>query len=163
MISLAQIGISQVDFSRLRDGARSSLAEDFINTEAATAESNSNLAEPGSAIFSRRFSAVAVGVQLLVDSEDIRQQPRAGVTSKRTSWLRSRRRSMDRQEQFRCAERVQTKRRVIKSRSRAEFMKANASGSPVRGRRERAAARAAISSYVFGWRDIPISQLKEAI
>src|SRR2546429_7965584 len=138
MISLAQIGISQVDFRRLRDGARSSLAEDFINSEAATAESNSNLAEPGSAIFSRRFSAVAVGVQLLVDSEDIRQQPRAGVTSKRTSWLRSRRRSMDRQEQFRCAERVQTKRRVIKSRSRAEFMKANASGSPVRGRRERA-------------------------
>src|SRR6266480_1976606 len=163
MTSLARIGISQVDFSRLRDGERSSLAVDFINTAAAMAESNSNLAEPGSAISSRRFSAVAAGVQLLVGSADVRQQPSAGVMSKRTSWLRSRRLSMDRQERFRCAARVQIRRRVIKSRSRAAFMKANASGSPVREERERAAAKAAISSYAFGWRDIPISRLKEAI
>src|SRR5213594_4340370 len=57
---------------------------------------------------SRRFSAVAAGVPLLVASADVRQQPSAGVMSKRTSWLRSRRLSMDRQEQFRCAARVQT-------------------------------------------------------
>src|SRR5213082_1953373 len=162
-ISLARIGISLVDFSPLPDGGRSSLAADFINTAAATVGSNSNLAELGSAISSRRFSAVAAGVQLLVGSADVRQQPSAGVMSKRTSWLRSRRLSMDRQERFRCAARVQTRRKVIKSRSRAAFMKANASGSPVREERERAAAKAAISSYAFGWRDITISRLKEAI
>ena len=86
MISLAQIGISQVDFSRLQDGARSSLAADFINTEAATAGSNSNLAVPGSAIFSRRFSAVVAGYRLLADSVDVRQQRSAGAMWKRTSW-----------------------------------------------------------------------------
>src|SRR2546429_10010515 len=95
MISLARIGISQVDFSRLRDGARSSLAADFINTGATAAGSNSNLAEPGSAIFSRRFSAVVAGARLFADSVVVKQQRSAGAMGEGASMETLKKRAMD--------------------------------------------------------------------
>src|SRR5947207_1183438 len=65
MINSARVGTSRAGFNRRPAGGRSSQAEDFINTEAAMAELNSNLAELDLAISSRRFSAV-VGSELVV-------------------------------------------------------------------------------------------------
>src|SRR5437773_1273189 len=58
MINSARVGTSRVGFNRRPVGERSSQVEDFINTAAAMAELNSNLAELALAISSRRFSAV---------------------------------------------------------------------------------------------------------
>ena len=153
---------SRGDFSRRRNGEDNSLAADFIDG-AATTGCNSNLVELGSAIFSRHFLAEVAVDQLLAASEGVKRQRNAGVTSKRTSWSHSRKRCMDRQERFRCAAPARTKSKIIRSRSRAAFMRVSVSVSPARGKRERAEEKVAIYFCACVWRDIPIFQLKEAI
>ena len=108
-ISLERIGTSPADFNRHRNGAHSRRKADIINGAAMAAGSNSNLAEQGSVIFSKRFSAAAADVPLSADSADARQQRSAALTWKRTSWSLWRKRCTVRRGLFRCAGPVQIK------------------------------------------------------
>src|ERR1017187_8922235 len=104
MISSAPIGTSQVDFNRRPAGVRSKASPeaDFLATAAeAMAASNSNLAAPDSAISLKRFSAAAAGDRRLAAADsDARRVRREAVTSRRTSWFRSRKFARGKENDF---------------------------------------------------------------
>src|SRR6266542_4166566 len=165
-INSALVGTSQADFNRHPVGERSSQAEDFSNGNGAVekmAELNSSLAELGSAIFSRRFSAADAADLLSEDSADARRRPNAAPTWKPTSWSHWKKLFMVRLGQFRCAAPVRTKWKIIRSKSRAAFMKANESAWRVKVKRAYAEGKVAISFCACVWRNIPTSQSRAAI
>jgi curved DNA-binding protein len=65
---------------------------DIINGAAMAAAFNSNSAGPASVISLKLFSAEAAAVRLSVDLADVRRRRSAGQMSRRTSWLRWRKR-----------------------------------------------------------------------
>jgi len=144
-------------------GERSSQVEDFINTAAAMAELNSNLAELALAISSRRFSAVVGDDLLSADSADVQRQRSAEPMSKPILWSPLRKLSTDRLGPCLCVEPVQTKWKIIRSKFRAVSTRASASGWPGKANRERAGERAVICSCACDSRAIRIFRSRAAI